>query len=227
MSGTELKNRVILITGAGGGLGSVAAKTAAAHGATVILLGKTIAKLEKVYDDIVQAGSPQPAIYPFDLAGAAESDYRELAETLNREFGALHGLMHCAAELGSLSPLTDISGLAWQRLLHVNLTAAFLLTRELLPLLGKSADPAVVFTGDSAARTGKAYWGAYGVAKMAVEGLARILADEQEGKIRVHVFTPGPMASPLRRKVFPGESPERLASPETHGEQIVRLLGPS
>jgi NAD(P)-dependent dehydrogenase (short-subunit alcohol dehydrogenase family) len=221
-----LQNRVILVSGAGGGLGSVAAKACASHGATVILLGKTIAKLEKVYDDIVQAGLPQPAIYPIDFAGATENDYRDLAGTVEREFGALHGLLHCAAELKHLGPLADLSGIVWQRLMQVNLTAAFLLTRELLPLLAKSSDPAIVFTTDSVAREGRAYWGAYGIAKIAVEGFAKILANEQEGKMRVSVFTPGPMASPLRRKVYPGESPESLPNPARLGEHIVHLLGP-
>ncbi|CAI8972542.1 SDR family NAD(P)-dependent oxidoreductase [Methylocaldum szegediense] len=228
MSGAMLKDRVVLVTGAGGGLGSAVSKACATEGATVILLGKTIPKLEKAYDAIVAAGGPQPAIYPLDLAGATEDDYRDLAATIEREFGALHGLVHCAAELGALGPVNDISGGLWQRLLHVNLSAPFLLTRELLPLIQKSAGSAIVFVTDSVARSGKAYWGAYGVAKIGLEGFGKILADELENyKVGVHVYSPGPMQSPLRRRAYPGENPESLPSPDIHAEQIARMLSPN
>ncbi|BBA34201.1 short-chain dehydrogenase/reductase SDR [Methylocaldum marinum] len=227
MSGSMLKDRVILVTGAGGGLGSAVAKICAAEGATVVLLGKTIPRLEKVYDAIIAASGPQPAIYPLDLAGAGEDHYRDLAATIEREFGALHGLVHCAAELGVLGPLNDIAGGVWQRLLHVNLTAPFLLTRELLPLISKSSAPGIVFVTDSVARAGKAYWGAYGVAKSGLEGFARILADELESrKVQVHVYAPGPMQSPLRRRAYPAEDPAGLPLPEVQAEQIARLLSP-
>lgn len=228
MSGSMLADRVILVTGAGGGLGSAVSKTCAAEGATVILLGKTIPKLEKVYDAIVAAGGPQPAIYPLDLAGATEDDYRDLAASVEREFGALHGLVHCAAELGALGPVSDISGGLWQRLLHVNLTSPFLLTRELLPLIAKSPDSGIVFITDSVARTGKAYWGAYGVAKIGLESFGRILSDELESrKVRVHLYSPGPMQSPLRRRAYPAENPAGLPLPDIHAEQIARLLSPN
>jgi len=227
MSEPTLKDRIILVTGAGGGLGSAVSKTCAAQGATVILLGKTIPKLETVYDAIMAAGGPQPAIYPLDLAGAAESDYRELAAAIEREFGALHGLVHCAAELGTLGPVADITGGLWQRLLHVNLTAPFLLTRELQPVIAKFPGSGIVFVTDSVARTGKAFWGAYGVAKIGLEGFGRILADELESrKVRVHLYSPGPMQSPLRRRAYPAENPTGLPLPDVHAEHIASLLSP-
>jgi NAD(P)-dependent dehydrogenase (short-subunit alcohol dehydrogenase family) len=228
MNGTALKDRVVLVTGATGALGSVAAKACAENGATVVLLGRTIPKLEQLYDDLVAAGGPQPAIYPLDLAGANEKDYFDLAVTLEGELGALHGLLHCAAELGHLGPLADVDTERWQRLLHVNLTAPFLLTRELLPLLIKSGNGSVVFVGDSAVGDGKAYWGAYGIAKIALKGYARILADETESfGLKVHLFTPGPMRSPIRLKAYAGENPDSLPPADRHAEQIVHLLGPS
>jgi NAD(P)-dependent dehydrogenase (short-subunit alcohol dehydrogenase family) len=228
MTGTPLKDRIVLVTGATGGLGSVAARACARAGATVVLLGRTIPKLEKLYDRIVAEGGPQPAIYPLDLAGASEKDYLDLATVLERELGGLHGLMHCAAELGNLGPLADVDGERWTRLLHVNLTAPFLLTRELLALMVKSGSGSVVFVGDSAVGTGKAYWGAYGVAKLGLSGYANILADETESfGLKVYVFIPGPMRTNLRRRAYPGENPESLAAPDIHAEQIVRLLGPN
>jgi NAD(P)-dependent dehydrogenase (short-subunit alcohol dehydrogenase family) len=228
MNGTALKDRVVLVTGATGALGSVAAQACAREGATVVLLSRTIPRLEKLYDAIIEAGGPQPAIYPLDLAGASEKDYFDLATILEGELGVLHGLMHCAAELGHLGPLSEVDGERWQRLLHVNLTAPFLLTREVLPLLAKSGTGSVVFVGDSAVGAGKAYWGAYGVAKIGLKGYAQILADETESfGLKVHIFTPGPMRSPIRLRAYAGENPESLPSPDVHAEQIVRLLGPS
>lgn len=225
MSGGVLAGRVVLVTGAAGGLGSVAAKASARAGATVVLLGRTLRKLEQLYDEIVAEGSPQPAIYPLDLAGASEKDYAELAATLERELGSLHGLVHAAAELGYLGPLSDLDGGRWQRLLHVNLTAPFLLTRAVLSLMAGTGQGSVVFVGDSAVGQGKAYWGAYGVAKIALEGYARILVAENESRgIKVHFFTPGPMRTAIRHQAYTGENRDGLPGPGIHAEALVRLL---
>jgi len=218
-----LKDRVILVSGAGGSLGAATAKALAAEGATVILLGKTVARLERVYDDIVGSGYPKPAIYPMNLMGATEQDYLNLAEVLSREMGVLNGLIHTAAEMDHLTPLEQISAETWERSLRINLTAPFLMTRSLLPLL-TGCHATVVFTTDSAARTGLAYWGAYGISKTAVERLAHLLSHEHEGKLRVQVFEPGAMASPLRRRAFPGETMNNLSSPGESAARIVALF---
>jgi len=226
MNNQSLEGRVILVTGATGALGSVAAKVSAQAGATVVLLGRHIRKLEKLYDEIVNDGGRTPAIYPLDLAGAGEQDYINLAETLRQELGGLHGLMHCAAELGHLMPFTEVDGARWQRLLQVNLTAPFLLTRAVSKLLIESGNASVVFVGDSAVGEGKAFWGAYGVAKLGLAGYAHILNEESESfGLRAHVFIPGPMRSPIRLRAYPGEHPDSLPAPETHAEPILRLLG--
>jgi NAD(P)-dependent dehydrogenase (short-subunit alcohol dehydrogenase family) len=222
-----MSGRVVLVTGATGALGSAVAKSCAQAGATVVLLSRNIPRLEKLYDALLADGGAQPAIYPLDLAGASEKDYGDLADILERELGALHGLVHCAAELGHLGPLADVAGERWQRLLHVNLTAPFLLTRALVPLLAQSGAGAAVFVGDSAVGEGKAYWGAYGVAKIALQGYARILAQETESlRLGVHLYTPGPMLSPIRRSAYPAEHPESLSAPEVHAESILGLLAP-
>ena len=226
MSDTLLEGRVILVTGATGALGSVAAKACAQAGATVVLLGRTVRKLELLYDAILAAGAPKPAIYPLDLSGATENDYAELAEALTRELGGLHGLMHCAAELGHLGPLADIDGMRWQRLLHINLTAPFLLTQALIPLMTKAGEGKVIFVGDSAVGDGKAFWGAYGVAKSGLATYSRILDEESASfGVRSKVFTPGPMRSPIRLRAYPGESLAALPEPRVHAETIVCLLG--
>lgn len=223
-----LHGRNILVTGAAGALGSVAAKAAAAAGATVVLLGRTIPKLERIYDAIVAAGGPEPAIYPLDLSGASEKDYADLATTIERELGSLHGIFHGAAELGFLSPLTEIDAMRWQRLLHINLGAPFLLTREVTGLLARSGGSTIVFVGDSAVATGKAYWGAYGVAKLGLQGYARILAEEVEGSgIAVRFFVPGPFRSPIRLAAYPAEDVAALPAPEALAGPIMSLFGPA
>lgn len=207
-----LKDKVILITGASGGLGGTAALALAQQGVHIILLDKIIPKLEKVYDAIVAAGAPTPVMYPFDLAGASEVEYEELASIIANKYGALQGLLHSALEFGNFSPLSLHSTKSWGDALNVNLNAPFLLTRVLLPVLQKSDHASIVFTSDSSARLGKAYSGAYGVSKIAIEGLAKILAEELEasGKIRVNTLVPGLVDSPFRKKAYPGEDKSLL-----------------
>ncbi len=103
-------------------------------------------KLEEVYDLIEENNWPQAAIYPMDLQGATESDFEDLANTLNKEFGHLDGLLHNAGLLGELKPLSQYDLDNWQKVIQVNLTATFLLTRELLPLLRNSNDASIIFT---------------------------------------------------------------------------------
>lgn len=222
-----LKNNVILITGAGGGLGGTAALTLAKQGAHIILLDKNIAKLEAVYDAIVAAGAPGPIMYPFDLAGASEKDYQELADRVDEKYGALQGLLHSAVEFASFTPMALVSTKDWGHTLNVNLNAPFLLTRVLLPLLQKSGHASVVFTSDSSARTAPAYAGAYGVSKIALEGLAKILAEELEAanKIRVNTLIPGPVNSPLRKRAYPAEDKSRLPAMESLAGAYLYLFG--
>ncbi len=209
----QLENQVILITGAAGGLGSTAALALAQQGAHIILLDKSIPKLEKIYDAIVESGSPEPAIYPFDLAGASELQYQELADTIANTYESLQGLLHSAVELAAYTPIEIHETKDWGHTLNVNLNAPFLLTRVLLPVLHKSDHASIVFTSDSMARVPRAYSGAYGVSKIALEGLAKILAEELQSsqKIRVNTLVPGAVNSPLRKKLFPGEAPESIA----------------
>ncbi|MGH8550214.1 MAG: SDR family NAD(P)-dependent oxidoreductase [Methylococcales bacterium] len=226
-SRNDLEGRVVFVTGAGGRLGRVASIACARHGATVILSNKKLAALERVYDEILTHGYLEPAIFAIDFAGATERDYQELARTIEREFGVLHGLLHSAAAFAPLGPVSDIDARDWYSVLKVNLSAPFILTRVLLDLLRKSADGSIVFTSDSSARKGAAYWGVYGLAKIAVEGFAGILADELESsaKVRVNTLIPSPVDSPLRKMAFPAESPERRINAESLEKLYIYLLG--
>jgi NAD(P)-dependent dehydrogenase (short-subunit alcohol dehydrogenase family) len=222
-----LQDRVILITGAGDGIGRAAALSCAAHGATVILLGKTIAKLEAVYDEIDSARLPQPAIYPLHLGGASAEEYEEMREAVEREFGRLDGLLHNAGIVGQRRTIEQTSTENWQEVLQVNLTAPFLMTKALLPLLHNSADASVVFTSSNVGRRGRAYWGAYSVSKFGVEGLMQILADELAGvsTIRVNAINPGATNTVMRRTAYPAEDPSVNPLPEQIMPLYLYLLG--
>ncbi|WP_374089294.1 SDR family NAD(P)-dependent oxidoreductase [Methylomicrobium lacus] len=223
-----LSKQVILITGAGGGLGATAALALAKHGAHVILLDNKLPKLEAVYDQIVEAGAPEPILYPFDLAGATENDFQELADRIEEKYGSLQGILHSAVEFSGFTPLSLLGTKEWGHALNVNLNGPFLLCRVLLPVLQKSEYAAIVFTSDSSARNTPAYSGVYGVSKCAVEGLAHILAEEVEafGKIRVNIMVPGPVDSPLHKKAYPGVDNSRLPSMESLAPVYLYLFGP-
>lgn len=223
-----LRCRVILVTGAGDGIGRAAAISFAAHGATVILLGKTIAKLEAVYDEIENAGYPQPAIYALKLGGATAADYANLRETLEEEFGKLDGLLHNAGILGQRKSIQDTTVADWNEVLNVNLTSNFMLTQALLPLLQKSDDASIVFTSSGVGRKGRAYWGAYAVSKFGTEALAQILADELDTttNIRVNCINPGATNTAMRRIAYPAENPAVNPFPEQIMPAYLYLLGP-
>ncbi len=222
-----LKQRIILVTGAGDGIGAAAAKAFAKYGATVILLGRTIRKLEAVYDAIEQSGAPQPAIYPMNLEGASPNDYSDLAETVDREFGRLDGLLHNAAILGTLTPLEMYDLELWTKVMQVNLNAPYLLTRACLPLLKKSDDASVVFTSSAVGHKGRAYWGAYGISKAAAENMMQILADEleQNTPIRVNSIDPGAVRTRMRARAYPGEDPNINPAPDEIMNQYLYLMG--
>lgn len=223
-----LRDRVILITGAGDGIGRAAARRFAAYGATVVLLGRTLRKLEEVYDAIEKAGHPQPAIYPMNLEGASPKDYSDLVQTLETEFGHLDGLLHNAATLGTLTPLIHYDIELWYRVLQVNLNAPFLLTQAALPLLLRSPDASIVFTMDAVGEEGRAYWGAYGVSKGGMQTLMKMLANELETNtpIRVNSIDPGKVRTQLRLQAYPSANPDEWAEPETIMGAYLYLLGP-
>ncbi|MGH8503044.1 MAG: YciK family oxidoreductase [Gammaproteobacteria bacterium] len=221
-----LKERIILVTGAGGGIGRAVAKSCAAHGATVILLGRTIKKLEQVYDEIESAGHPKPAIFPLNLETATPKDYDDLGDNINNEFGRLDGLLNNAAQVGGLTPIQHYNIDLWAQIINVNLNAPFLICQVCIPLLQQAADPAIVFSTDHCTR---AYWGAYGVAKHGQEGLLKILADELDGDrpVRVNGIDPGPVRTNLRAQNYPGEDPASLPAPEEVVAPYLYLIGPA
>lgn len=224
----SLKDRIILITGAGDGIGRSVATAAARHGATVILTGRTVSKLETTYDLITKANAPRPAIHPLDLASATLADYQTLAAAIGQEYGRLDGLLHNAGVLGTRTPLAEYDAMEWQMVLQVNLNAGFLLTQACLPILKQAPDASVIFTSSGVGRKARAYWGAYAVSKFATEGLMQVWADELENtsKIRVNSINPGPTRTRMRLKAYPGEDRGLLKTPDEIIGTYLYLLGP-
>ncbi|QEA39951.1 YciK family oxidoreductase [Pistricoccus aurantiacus] len=223
-----LKDRIILVTGAGNGIGRAAALAYASHGATVILLGRTTSRLEEVYDAIEAAGGPQPAIYPLDFEGATPEDYRHMAETLDQEFGRLDGLLHNAGILGRITPFEQYNPELWQQVMQINLNGPVMMTQALLPLLKAADQASVIFTSSGVGHKGRAFWGAYAVSKAATENFVEVLADELENtsRIRINSINPGATRTAMRQTAFPGEDPQTLLAPEDIMPSYLWLMGP-
>ncbi|WP_456405844.1 YciK family oxidoreductase [Thiolapillus sp.] len=222
-----LQDRVILVTGAGSGIGRAASIAFATHGATVVLLSKTLPNLEGVYDEIESLGAPTPAIYPMHLEGATTHDYEELGEKLEESFGRLDGILHNAAINPYLSRIKDYDPQDWMKVMQVNANAPFFITQACLPLLLKSEDASLIYTSDSVGRKAQAYWGAYAASKFAQEGLMQTLAEELEHtNIRVNSIDPGPTRTNMRKTIFPGENINSIKPPEALMPLYLWLMGP-
>ncbi len=221
-----LKDNVILVTGASDGIGEIIAKSYAEHGATVILHGRNVEKLEQVYDDIINKGGAQPAIMPLDLKNAPHQQYISLAETIQSELGRLDGILHNAAMISELSPIeyTDVN--LWHDIMQVNINAIFMLTQACLPLLRGSPAASIITTTSGVGRKGKAFWGPYAVSKFAVEGFTQILADELEGtNIRVNSINPGATRTKMRATAYPAEDASRLPTAAELSNLYLFLMG--
>jgi NAD(P)-dependent dehydrogenase (short-subunit alcohol dehydrogenase family) len=221
-----LTGRAILITGAGSGLGRALAVECARAGANVILSGRNAAKLDSVYDEIEAMGAPQPAIAALDLASATAVDYDALARVIGEEFGKLDGLVHAAALLGDRTPLEQYDVPTWCKVLHVNLTAPFILTQVLLPDLRKSPDASVIFVSSGVVKQSRPFWGAYAVSKTGLESVRSMLSEELEGEanIRVNSINPGRMRTAMRAAAYPGENPNTVPAPQSVSGPFLYLL---
>lgn len=222
-----LDGRVVLVAGAHGGLGSAASLACARAGATVVLLGRRLPKLNRLYDEIAATG-PEPLLYPLDLEGAAPDDYAELATRVETELGRLDGLLHCATEFRGLTPLLHTDPADFARALHVGLTAQWWLTQACLPLLSQAPDAAVVFTVDDLSRVGKAYWGGYGLAQHGLTALVGMLhAEHANSRVRVAGLRPGPMRTALRARAFVATDDRIAREPAAYAGACVELLSPA
>ncbi|WPC34912.1 YciK family oxidoreductase [Acinetobacter sp. YWS30-1] len=221
-----LKDRIILITGAGDGIGRAAAISYALHGATVVLHGRTLNKLEVIYDEIESLGAPQPAILPLQLSSASERDYELLLDTLDRQFGRLDGILHNAGILGERVSLADYPVNVWDDVMAVNLRAPFVITQALLPLLEKSKHASVVFASSGVGREALECWGAYSVSKIAIEAVSQLFAKERvNSNIRFNCINPGATRTAMRAKAYPNEDPKTLPTPDSIMPAYLYLMG--
>jgi NAD(P)-dependent dehydrogenase (short-subunit alcohol dehydrogenase family) len=221
----SLENKTILITGAGDGIGRQAALTYAKLGATVILLGKTVKKLEDVYDEILAQGSAEPAIIPLDMKGATKQNYIDMCATINAQFGNLDGALLNASMLGELTPFTQTHEQIWTDVMQVNVNAQFLIAQALIPSLQLSTNASLIFTTSGVGHKGRAYWGPYSVSKFATEGMMQVIADEYENSsIRTNAINPGATRTKMRASAFPAEDKEKLPSAEDIMPLYVYLM---
>jgi len=223
-----LRDRIILITGSSDGIGKALALHAASLGAQVVLHGRSVQKLEKVYDAIEELdGAPRPSIAVMDLESANAESYMTLAQSIESEFGRLDGLVLNASILGERYSIEQYDAVLWQKVMHVNVTSVFAMTQVFLPLLHLSEDPSVIFTSSGVGRTGKAFWGAYAASKFATEGLSQVLADEhRHGKLRSNCINPGATRTNMRLAAYPAEDRDLLKRPEEILAPYIFLLGP-
>lgn len=221
----QLKDHVYLITGATGGLGRETAIALAKLGASVILTGRNEKKLEALYDEICLAGYPTPALIPFDLAQTDEDIYQQLIQSIYNEFNRLDGLVHVACEIGIVGPIGSQDAAVWQKVIQTNVNSAAILSKVCLPLLHQAQQASISFVSDSSARQSHAYWGAYGVSKVAIESFAKTLADELDSSHVVsNVFIPGPCILPIRKKTHPGEEDSSLSTTDWVAKNLVDVI---
>ena len=221
-----LAGKVILVTGAGDGIGRQAALQYGAHGATVVLLGKTVKKLEAVYDALLAQGSPEPAIIPLDLNGATKTHYQDLARTLQQQLGRLDGVLFNASHLSVLGPFEMIGEDQWDKVMQVNLKSQFLLTQALLSLLRATPESSIIYTSSGVGKQGRAYWGSYAISKFATEGMMQVLADElSNSTVRVNCINPGATRTNMRSRAYPGENPATLRTAAEIMPLYLYLMG--
>ena len=221
----ELKDKVILVTGANRGFGLAITMDLSKAGATVIMLGRDLGSLEHAYDAVVDAGYKEPILYPLDLEGATPENYQDLQDNVLEKFDKLDGLIHNAAILGAQMPIEQYDIKLWYSTLQINLSAPFMLTQFLIPALLKSDDARILFLSSSVGREARAYWGAYSVSKFGIEGFAKTLSEELEKtKISVNTVNPGKLRTEMRRTAYPAEDSSGVPLPEEKSSAIVYLL---
>ncbi|MEQ4923499.1 YciK family oxidoreductase [Proteus hauseri] len=210
-----LKDKIILVTGAGDGIGKEAALTYARYGATLILLGRTLSKLEDVQTQITASGGQKPLLYSLDLLTATEQDYQQFAKTIEKQFTHLDGVLQNAGLLGVVEPIINQPSTLWHDVMQVNVNATFMLTKALIPLMLKAPHASLILTSSSVGRQGRYGWGAYSVSKFATEGFMQVLNEEYiNSTLRINCINPGGTRTGMRASAFPEENAQKLKTPK-------------
>ncbi len=222
MAQRRLEGRIALVTGASRGLGAAVARAYAQEGARLVLVARTVGGLEEVDDQCRARGAEPATLVPLDLADGEAID--RLGAALHERHGRLDVLAACAGDLGQLAPLAHTKAETWNRVIAVNLTANFRLIRSLDPLLRASPSGRAIFVTSGAAKSPRAFWGAYAVSKAALEMMARIYAEEtQASSVRVNIVDPGRLRTAMRAAAYPGEDQATLPHPDEITEVFVNL----
>lgn len=222
-----LKDKIILVTGASDGIGREAALHYAEHGAEVILMGRSVEKLQVVYDLILASTDKEPVMMPLDLLQATAEDYQEIANAIQEQYGRLDGLLHSAGLLGTLSPFEHIDINEFERVMKVNVTAELVMTQTLLPLLQQAPQGRIIFTSSGVGKKARAFWASYSISKFATEGMMQLLADEvSDSSLRVNCINPGATRTSMRASAYPGEDPQTLKTPAELMPLYLYLMGP-
>ena len=224
--GAGLAGRQVLVVGACGAVGRACALSLADRGASVVLLGRRVAALEKLYDELEALGAPQPAIYPMNLEGATPADFADLCARIIEGCGHLDAVIYAAGRLHGLTPIEQFEPEEWLRTIQIGLNVPFLMLQSLLPALrAAEQSPLMLFMSDSPERSTDAYWGAYGVAQAGLRALIAIVASEWAAQgVRVLGLLPAPIASAFRRKVYVGEAMDGLIAPARYAELISWMI---
>ncbi|MEQ8653142.1 MAG: SDR family NAD(P)-dependent oxidoreductase [Kiloniellales bacterium] len=221
-AGKPLEDKLVLVTGASRGLGRALALEAAAAGARLILVARTVGGLEEVDDEARKLGAPESTLVPLDLNESEVID--PLGAALYQRFGRLDGLVVAHGTLGQLSPVGHVVPKVWNETLAVNCTAVFRLIRTLHPLLNQAEAPRALFVTDETGKD-RAYWAPYMASKAAMEAVVVAFATEnQKTALRANLAVPPPMATALRAGAYPGEDPTSLPAPETVAPLLLPLI---
>lgn len=207
-----LENKNILITGSTRGIGRQLALDLSSYGANIILHGRNENALDALYDEIIKEFGTSPLIIKCDLSDLNENKAQDFANAIIESYECLDGIINNAAIIGKMSAISDYDYETWQKVLNVNITSSFLLTKYLLPIMEHSVNPRIIFTSSGVAEKGRAYWGAYAISKAAVKSLAEILQEELEpvSKIKIFNFDPGKTRTSMRAFAYPAENPNDL-----------------
>ena len=221
-----LKNKTIVISGAGSGIGRQAAKSFSEHGANLILLSKNIKKLETLYDEIIDEKKNDVIIQPLNFEIAEENDFEKIISAIKDKYPSIDGLLNNAGVLGEKKPLEQYNYATWKNVIKVNVDASFLLTKSLLPLLKKSNSSSIIFTSSGVGRKGRAYWGAYSISKFATEAMMQIFSEELQNtsSVRVNCINPGAVRTNMRESAYPAENPETNPSADKIMKPYLYLM---
>lgn len=212
----HLKDKNILITGASKGIGRSLAVNLSKHKANVILLARNEDLLDSLYDEIKEKYNTNPMIIGCDLSQFEEDEAQEIANVVSKNYKCLDALINNASILKKMSSVNDYDLKSWKKVLNVNLTSAFLLSKYLMPLMMDSKLPRIIFTSSGVANKGKAYWGAYSVSKAGIKNLSEILNDELNSltNFKVFNFNPKETRTEMRALAYPAENPSSVKVPD-------------